>query len=287
MGRVVWTLVLASLSVLGCGSSATDAGAKGSACGFSGAIPGRPETPALDSSLEAYVEGQARLMLEGYVGVYLRGETTVYRGTFGANDNQGVLGPEGGTDGFKNQRFPVEAAVAALSVDSRSSSLAVHGIAAKQYVVFEQEGGSSTTSVSILLPDSSVGGNTGVCERCVAPFATRPSSIAFSNITSSQTVNLGATGTANDDVTLHTTATAALERIAPCGVTFEDLEELNGASGLLFSAQDGDWVVDLTGQTPDPSDGSLVTYSLELYVNMDNLADYGVRNYSATKAPGP
>jgi hypothetical protein len=290
MPRSLLALFACSL-LAGCGSSdaSSDLGGSSATCAFSGAVPKAPKPPSSETSVESYVEGQALVQLDAYLGTYLRGEATVYRGTLSAHDNQGVLGPppSHGFPGYESQTIRPGPAVAALTLSQGIASLTVHSSAAHKYVVLQQsKSDPSTTSVGIILADKSSGGNTGTCTHCVPDFAARPGSIDFSNIESSQVVNIGSSGPQNQDVTLHTYATASLELVPPCMVTFEDLEELNAASGLTFVSQDTEWVYELAGQAYDPKTGCAVSYTVELYVSATNLADYGVRSFSSMVVPG-
>jgi hypothetical protein len=259
---------------------------------------------------QAYATGQALVALDMLIGSYLRGAVVVYTGTFSAHDDQSVLGPDcpgdGGNVGCVNNSIANGPAVASLVTSNGVTSLSVHSLAQHKYVVLQQGGpdggvgaGADVTTVGLVLSDQYSGGNSGTCVRCAPPFANTPDSITIQNLVSSVLVpNLdaavppdGATTDANLEATLHTYATVSLTRATPCELTWADLVELNtfttaDAPSLgSFTEQGGEWVTQLSGNAYMETDGGeyenycAVAYTLELYVNASNLADYGVRSF--------
>jgi hypothetical protein len=285
--RVAALALLASLPAA-CGSGGASPDAT-SACSFAGALPRATKAAPASASVEDMATAQGLMALDAFLRPYLLGEITVYKGTLAAHDNQGVLnGPmPSGASGFENQSVDAGAAVASLAVTDGNAVLSVHSLSAHMYVVFTQttKNPSKTTDVGIILADSKSGGNTGTCTSCVPAFTDQPTTIDFSNIKSTQVVNLDSFGGGNDDVTLHTFATASLERVEPCAVAFADVAELNSGQGLSFTLNAGEWTAELSGYGYGSS-GCPTPYTIELYVNASNLADYGVRNYAPGESMG-
>ena len=288
----------APILLVACGGGSSAALGTPASCGFDGPVPKTPDGAPPNASVQAYAEVQGRLALDAYLGPYLRGDVAVYKGALGAHDNQGVLGPpsSGGSPspgtpsggGYENQSVSTGPAVASLVTTSGNGTLSVHSLTEHKYVVFQQAApnASKTTSVGIILADDATGGNTGTCVDCVPDFVARPDTIEFENITSSQVVNLDSLGEGNDDVTLHTYATASLDLVPPCGIAFADVEELNASTGLAFEVRGNQMVAEMSGYALPPGGGCYVTYTIELYVSTTNLADYGVQNFSSTPGQG-
>jgi hypothetical protein len=287
LGGAALTILLA---MCGCGGSSGDAGTASASCGFVAPVPKAPKAASYNASIEVQAESQGLQALDGFLGPYLRGDIAVYRGTLSAHDNQSVLASASndGSPGYKSQTVPEGPAVASLAIAGGSATLSVHSTTEHKYLVFQQDtkNASNTTNVGIILPDGSGGGNTGTCIGCVPDLGGKPQTIAFENIVSTQVVNISAFageelegGPDNDDVTLHTYGSASLTLVPPCGVTFDDLAELNASSGLTFALQGDQRVSQVTGYGYVPGDYCQVTYTIELYVSTTNLADYGVQNF--------
>jgi len=287
-------------------SSATPSGS--SACSFSGAIPTVPASPVTAQnvqsqylpsgvSVQAYAEAQANQYLDSFVGQYLRGQVTVYTGTLSAHDNESVLGTDcgGGGSACKDQSISEGPAVAALTVASGVSSLTVHSLAAHKYVVFQQtKGVANVTEVGLVLKDGTSGGNSGTCSGCVPSFASKPQTISFQNIESSADVAVNPQPIGSDagsadagGAVLNTYASSSLTLGTACALTFDDLVELNamnlpsGLSAPSFTLQGGEMVATLQGSlyADVKSNYCLTSYTIEIYVNASNLAEYGVRGY--------
>jgi hypothetical protein len=277
-------LSLPALLLLGCGSSADPEAAASSSCGFSGPIPKTPKAAPEDASLQAYAEAQGLAALDTYLGPYLRGDVTIYKGTLSAHDNQSVLGSQG----YKDQTIADGPAIASLVVTQGVAMLSVHSLALHKYLLIQQptKNTAATTSVGIILKDEETGGNAGVCAHCVPDFGDRPETIAFDNITSTEVVNLNSVGQSNHDVTLHVYATASLDLTSACSLAFTDIAELNGSSGLSFEESSGEWVSQITGTYYSQKTYCVSTFTVDLYVNAANLADYGVRSVSSKPEEG-
>jgi hypothetical protein len=271
--------------LVACGSSGSSAETLSPACSFSGALPVVPENVPESGSAEAIANAQGLIKLGSYLEPLLSGEVAVYKGTLSAHDNQGVLNGAmaAGSSGYVSQSVDAGPAIASLMISGGTAVLSVHSFAAHKYVVFSQEasGAQKTTTVGIILADGKSGGNTGACSGCVPSLAGHPKTIDFSNLESTQIVNVNPTGESSDNVTLHTFATASLELVSPCDVTFDDIAELNAGDGLAFTQNAGKWTAALAGYAY-PANGCPTAYTVELYVSATNLADFGVRDY----APG-
>jgi hypothetical protein len=285
--RSSWTQRLGAVLALGALLMGSHAGCDNPSdepsCAFEGTV-NEPDA-ALDASASAEVmaEAQGLAFLEGFLGPFVRGEVPVYRGTLTAHDNQSVLGPppvDGGL-GFEDQSIPEGAAVAALSVTPTSASLAIHSFAQHEYVVLEQDQSTpGVTSIGIILGDAVSGGNSGLCNGCVPAFRDKPAILDFPNASATTVVNIGV-GTMNKDVTLHTYAAASLELVPPCGLTMDDIAELNASSGVTFAQSGSEWVAEWSGTAARDLLGysyCVAPFTIELYVSASNLAVYGVRN---------
>ena len=137
------------------------------------------------------------------------------------------------------------------------------------------------------------------CSGCAPTFWTRPAAIAF-DLTASGTVTSESSDGSILSYSANATATVQLAIVPPCTLTFDDLKTLNQGAGIgryavtglsVFTLTGGEWVYHAVGSVPTnqpPAQGqcsggvSYLGYSIDLYVNAANLADYGVRNY----APG-
>jgi hypothetical protein len=271
--------------LVACGSSGGNAASLSPACSFNGALPVVPKNVPESGSAEDIAKAQGLTTLGSYLEPFLNGGVGVYKGTLSAHDNQGVLNGSmpAGSSGYVSQTVDGGPAIASLTIIGGIAVLSVHSFAAHKYVVFSQETSDAqkTTTVGIILADSKSGGNTGTCTSCVPSLAGRPKTIDFSNLESTQIVNVNPTGESSDNVTLHTFATASLELVSPCDVTFDDIAELNAGDGLAFTQNAGDWTAQLAGYAY-PTNGCATSYTVELYVSATNLANFGVRDY----APG-
>jgi hypothetical protein len=284
------------LAVAGCGGaddpSATSGSASASTCAFQSPVPEAPPDAGYydyDTPVAKQAKTAGLALLDGYVGKYLRGDSTVYRGTMSAHDNQSVLDESiSGTSGHTHdQSVPLGIAVASLTLAGDTATLAVHGVTSLKFVDLWQDtkSPSTTTSVGIILGDGESGGNSGTCSGCVPSFIARPPTIDFANIESTQVVNLtSGIGTRAHDVTLHTYATAHLTLVTPCELTFEDIA---GLSGVAFTPQGDDMVSEFHGSAYSEDEYcGIAYYTIDLYINAANLADYGVRNFHQTAPDG-
>jgi hypothetical protein len=257
-------------------------------------------------TVEAYAEAQGLAYLDTFVGSYLRGDVTLYTGTLQASDNQSVLGNDcgGGGTACKNQSITEGPAIASLVVSQGVATLSVHSLSDHEYVVFGQSSdAASITNIGLVLPDSSEGGNSGSCKGCVPSFSSKPSSITFKDVVGTADVAInpgqgnvdGGVTDANAGAPLSTHASLSLSQATACALTFDDLIELNALNGLAtnnngyastnaastFAQQGNDMValVQSSVYSYTANEGCTTSYTIELYVNLTNLADYGVRNF--------
>jgi hypothetical protein len=296
--------------VTGCGTASA-----ASTCSFSGPLPSPPDASLVDDydppsgvAVQTYAEAQGLAFLDAFVGSYLRGNTTVYTGTLSAHDNQSVLGADCVNDSGEcaNQAISEGPAVASLDQADGGETLSVNSLGAQQYVVFQQNSGApGVTTVSIILRDGTSGGNSGTCTGCAPSFANKPHSIAIQNLTSTAYVavtvidagpgvtDAGVILDAYAGAELNTYASTSLTLATPCDLTWNDLVALNSLSPpsslgettiANFVQQGNDMVAVMQGSaysySPDAESGCTTNYTLDLYVNLSNLADYGVRNYT-------
>ncbi len=305
----VSTALLVVAAAVACGNNACSSSTRSasSSCGYSGAIPTIPASPVTAQdvqsqelpsgvSVQAYAEAQAYRYLDSFVGQYLRGDVTIYAGTLSAHDNESVLGTDcaGGT-ACKDQSISEGPAVASLTVVEGVASLTVHSLAEHKYVMFQQtKEAADVTTVSLVLSDTTSGGNSGTCSGCVPSFASKPQTISFQNIESTVDVGVNAPPVGEDagsrdagGAMLNTYASSSLTLGTACALTFDDLVELNalnppsGLNAPVFTLEGGEMVAELRGSIYGNVSNQycLTSYTIEIYVNASNLAAYGVRGY--------
>jgi len=302
--------------IVACSSNGTTASPAtvGAACSYVAPVPAAPASSTTNDygelpsgmTVQAYAEAQGLAYLDSFVGTYLRGDVTLYTGTLQASDNQSVLGDDcgGGSTACKNGSITEGPAIASLVVSQGIATLSVHSLSEHDYVVFTQStAAAGVTNVGIVLPDTSEGGNTGTCKGCVPSFSAKPSSITFKNLVSTGDVAVnpgqgnvdGGVTDANAGAALSTHASASLTLATACALTFDDLIELNSLNGLgtsnntlgsantssTFTQQGNDMVAEVqsTVYSYTGEQDCSTSYTIELYVNLTNLADYGVRNF--------
>lgn len=289
------------------GRTANDAGA----CAFSTAPPAPPN---VDSSAPQQEQANAAGLrtLDFLIGRFLRGEVTVYQGTATAHDNWSALvnsivsGPR--PDGV----IPQGPALALLQVrpaterdwdpwnpnaTGTTATLVVHGLPPDQHVIFRQHSVEpGITEVGLLSGVATTVNMVASCSGCVPDLAGKPATIAFSDATATgpTRVFIGYAGDGGhyEDLTAKVTASVDLETLPPCALTFEDLAVLNSATGpnevgltLRAFKQSGNEMVYATGGSftvgGTPMCPLVQSYTMELYVDLDDLGHYGTRNFVA------
>jgi hypothetical protein len=277
------------------------------ACSFTVAPPA-PAAVADSAPLD--LQGQAQLMsrLDALVGRFLRGDAAVYRGRMNAHDNAGEVF-NGEVDGV----IPDGPALASLveapldesdfylldaSTTGIGAFLSLHGVGTGLNVCLEQAAAApDVTNASFIAPDAEDPNSLrNTCDACAPSLWHQPSTMAFGEVDASGSYN----GKAS-----HVSVGADLERAAPCSLSFDDLVTMSGSAlpndvGFNlhdFSRSGHEMVQHMTGYvaTPDANptfggggaDGGCFIenyFDADLYINLDDLSDYGVRNLTF-KAP--
>jgi hypothetical protein len=176
-------------------------------------------------------------------------------------------------------------------------SMVVGQLANDQSMVFGQpESDPTLTATGGIVTGASGNRLTATCSDCAPSFWDRPAAIAF-DLTAAGTVTTETYDGVTTSVPVNTTASVQLAVVPPCNLTFHDVKTLNLAAGpghgsttylSLFELTGGEWVYHAIGSVAtnqplaqgDCTGGvSYLNYTIDLYVNDANLADYGVRNY--------
>jgi hypothetical protein len=276
-------------------------------CPFATPVPPPPKPLPPGSSEQAQVEATQLSVLSSIIGQYLRGDVPVYRGTIEATavTAGGGCGPDQST-----VHLPEGPALAMLGITngstaaSSTATLIIHATKAKVYAdLVETKSEPSKIAVGTLGGDDPKNGITtnipeSSCTACGPDLWDRPPSITL-GLTAKGVVSVykGVAGMGGKSVSVpvQTDLTAHLEVAKPCSLTWTDLAHLNTAIGpdafslsfglTEFTSVGGDWVWHVEGSTPSGTAGECeieTLYSIDLYVNQRNLADYGVRNYQAS-----
>jgi hypothetical protein len=293
------------------GSGGSRVARDGGPCGFSSA-PVAPPPVDTTASQEAQANAIGMHMLDNMIGRYLRGEATIYSGTASAHDNRSelvnsiVYGPR--PDGV----IPDGRALGILEVrpsidrdwdppkqnpSGTTSILVVHGLPPDQHYILEQHSVEpGLTIVSLLSPVATTANMATSCKSCAPDLAGRPANVSFKDLsaTGPMTVYMGYTYDGGHDVnvTARVTASADLTILPPCALTFDDLVVVESASGpneisieLSEFTQQGNEMVRNSGGNftvgGTPMCPLVESYSIELYVDLNDLGHYGTRNFVA------
>jgi hypothetical protein len=256
-------------------------------------------SPVDDSApLEVRARTEQLIMLDHLIGRFLRGDVPLYRGTASAHDNTGEI-YAGNVDGV----IPEGPAVATLveapleesdftpvrqGVMGRGAFLGLHGIGTDLAVFLIQS--DSTPDLTEVSWVNWVNGQhlAGLgCSGCVPSLWDRPAALAFAEIDASNTTSAG-----------HVFVSADLVRTDPCSLSFEELAEISAGTGpidasfgmTLYKSSGryrvypvgGDLDVGVENDVPGAGGNGSCTlqvwYTGEVYVNVDDLSDYGVTN---------
>lgn len=288
-----------STSSSGSTGSSGSSGNGGGSCSFAAAPP--PYAAGDTSTVQGFAEDEGRARLERLFGRWLRRDAVVYGGTVSAQDNQG-LGqppPEPGQAGFTDQTIPSQPAFATLESEAHilasgttyddAKVLSVHGTTTHQYVPLSQVAAQpGLTIAGIILGDTSTGGNTGTCTSCAPSFSALPAKLAIAGLDATRVIQVTDGNGQKSDFTLHIKVDASLDAVEPCALSFDDLIHANGTfDPPAFVANGNEMVWQHSGTAPMPAASKGVcggtAYTIDLYVNRTNLADYGVRNFQAGK----
>jgi hypothetical protein len=306
-------LLSAAFFAVSCGSSLS--GSKGNSCSSTSPSPPPSATDAGATSQEA-VEAPWLTWLDDALGRWLRGDVLAYRGTIQGSTTvpygfatttinpptELTIAQESALGSL--DFFPVSAndwisMVPAPFASGNEAVLIVHGLADSQSMAFGQPDSDPTMTASAgIVQYASSNYLWATCSDCAPSFWARPAALAF-DLTANGTVTLENYDGSTMDEGVTTTASVQLSLVSPCDLTFADLTTLNVPAGpdrtpytslTLFTLTGSDWVYHVTGSVstgqPPPQGAcsggvSYFDYTLDLYVNAANVADYGVRNYAA------
>jgi len=175
-----------------------------------------------------------------------------------------------------------------LSVDATSATLTIASPPDHERVDFAQQKSSpGLTYANHVLPDNAFGGDaSAACTNCAPNFFVKPATLAWAGFDAHYA------GTFYPDNSVNVapydiTSSANLLLQSPCALTWEQISALSGGA-LGFAQVGGEMVLHEGGSvvTVPASfrmcDGLSVSYKIDVYVNLSNLFDYGVRNYTAS-----
>jgi hypothetical protein len=287
--------LLAALVMAGggaCGSktlvgAGTDAGGgAGGACALQPPAP----PPTDPDPVHAAANSQGFALLDQIVGQYVRGAVAVYRGTAAASANVDAFGNLG------NQTLQTSSARAALSVSADVAGVTVFSASESERILFQQQSAfPGTTFVSSIAPNGTYGGgplwpanasNTATCTACLPDLASEPATLAWQGVEA-----VAASG--SDAAPLDVTSSVNLQRLSPCALSWDDIFAVSADYPFDLPAEppaNGEVVKTISGYVDTKAasfmmcDGVRVPYTIDIYVNCANLADYGVRNFTALAA---
>jgi len=268
-----------------------------------------PTAPAADTTYLLPDEPQTDALrtLDFLIGRYLRGEVRIYRGSVSAHDDLSVASPT-----LTDQAIAPADALATLSFsevpgDGHAATLVISPLCqTAQLVVSQNE--SAPTGSQFGIEDGSPSADmfAAACVGCVPDLFSKPATVTWSDLQLENTewqhpVQFG--------------STASLEQLSPCALTWEELALVRGLDWNSEARLEGEkqassdaseesfdlsqfhrvgdemvyeyagmgFVAMPTRQVCEP----MYSFTLEVYVNLSNLADYGVRNFSMTTSSPP
>ena len=286
----------------------------GGACSFSSA----PPVPAdLDpsASFEAKASAAGLRTLDVLIGRYLRGEVVVYAGTTKAQDNRSALvnsevyGPRPDSAIAPGPALALLQVRPALDRDwdpsnptptGTTATLVVHGLPPDQHFILRQHSiDPGQTEVSLLSPVSTTASMATSCMGCAPDLMGKPAKLAFTDLTATGQVTVFMGYAASDghdvDVTAQVKASADLTQLPACSLTFDDLAVLDSATGpneidntLQAFQKNGHETTYATGGSFTVGGTAMCPlvqpYTIQLYVDLDDLGHYGTRNFVAGTA---
>jgi hypothetical protein len=233
---------------------------------------GHAQTDDASDPLRAAIEKGEVGILDGFAGRFVRGETTLYGGTFQA---QSSTGPAPGSP-LHTAQIPDGNVVAALDPSSAKTQLFVHSVAAKNYIQFAQESDPNVTSVFMILGEDTTGGLSATCTSCFPKLNLQPQAIDVDNLSVSAPTEWAGE--------LRISATAHLRAIAPCTMTYDELATVDARTAGNF-APSGDEMVwhkaAVYNDAPNEQCGNATQYTVDLFIATTHPWDFGVRNYVA------
>jgi hypothetical protein len=275
---------LAALCGLACTSSSLPgSGATGGTGGTVACGKTTPYPPAVTGDMvRDTAQANEFGFVDGVVGGYLRGDSPTYVGTASATDTSAALS------------FSTGSAIAAVVITSTWAVgvdwalFTVASPADHERLILGQQATAPEVTIALGIgPDGSYPGgysDAGTCTSCTPDFFTRPSSLAWSGVDANYPgfyPDGGGVFPAYD-----VTSSVDLQALSPCALTWDQIVALNGGP-RGFVQEGNEMVVHASGsiQTVAPSfrmcDGQAVPYTIDRYINLTNLFDYGLRNYVA------
>ena len=270
----VWLAVVCELS---CSSASLVGGTDGSlACTAKTPVP-----PALTGdAVRDTAQANEFMFVDAFVGAYLRGDNPIYAGVASATDSSGPYGND-------PLAFSTGNAIAALVIDSDWAILTIASPADHERLILDQQNTApNVTRAAAILPDGVYLGGYGdaTCTSCTPEFFTRPPSLVWSGVDANFPGSYPDGGGSFPPFDI--TSSVDLRPLSPCALTWDQLAAVHG--GPLDFVQVGNEMVEHESgsvQTVAPSfdscDGQAVPYTIDRYINLTNLFDYGVRNYVA------
>jgi hypothetical protein len=241
-----------------------------------GCAPSLPDVdPAVDRAAIDSANMEVVTALEAEIGVYVKGDIPIYRGTARASDNASA-------GGEANGKLSGDV-VAAIAPTADGLQLAVFAPSQTRLRVAQASATPDQSSFSLVA--------SGSCVDCFASLATRPPSIHAASLTIRGAPLM---------IDAERSATIAVDELALTRLshlTFEDIAAAkNAVEGDVGSrarfTQRGDEMIrkvgaSITTGVPGNKDfhscARIITYEAEWYVNLTSVTDYGVRNFAIVK----
>ncbi len=277
--RVAW---VAAVCGFACSSSALPgSGATGGTGGSLACAKTTPSPPAVTGDMvRDTAQANEFAFVDATVGGYLRGDSPAYVGSASASDDSGTLGGP--------LSFSTESAIAAVVISADWALFTVASAADHERLILGQQTTSPDVTIAMgILPDGTYPGgysDSATCTSCTPDFFTHPSSLMWSGVDANFPGSYpdgGGVFPAYD-----VTSSVDLQALSPCALTWNQIAALDGGP-RGFVQEGNEMVVHAAGsvQTVAPSfrtcDGQAVPYTIDCYINLTNLFDYGVRNYVA------
>jgi hypothetical protein len=234
-------------------------------------------TPGANPSLEDSARAQASMQLDGMIGAYLRGEIAVYAGSATASDNQRLA------SGFANAADEVLSAAGTALAQISGLSLDIVSTCEGAMLELQQSTAApGQTTVSAIGRSSQY---SGTCDGCVPDLTTRPARLTWNDAVAMSAPNVYPDGLG----AFRSVSSADLRRESPCDLTWDQIAALGPVNNNYLSGfvrMGNEMVVRYQGTvTMPPSgrtcDGKSQSYTIDLYVNVFDLSDYGARNFQA------
>jgi hypothetical protein len=246
----------------------------GGTCSFEGPIP---SPPSLDggTTIQSQAEATQLTVLDTLFGRYLRGDVKAYRGAFQASDNYQTVVADGGA-------IAEGPGIGSLEVATGTATLTLHSVTEHAFLSFQQsQSNPSFSVVGVILSDGSTGGDTATCTGCLPNLFQDPNAIS---LTGFMTTGFDASANGDDGENIKIYASGSLTLAPPCSLDLPGLVELAppSVSAPHFAPSGSVSVWHVNGSVEEYPQGACMTetpYTIDLYVNPQNLADYGVMNY--------